>query len=70
VGALVALAERKSASLNRLTLNELRSADNKFAPDALKLFDLKQALDRRNITGAPGAREVRKQLSRWRKRLS
>ena len=27
-------------------------------PDALKLFDLNQALERRNITGAPGAREV------------
>jgi len=70
VGALVALAERLGTSLDRLTLKELRSADNKFGPDALKLFDLKQALERRNITGAPGAREVRKQLRRWRKLLS
>src|SRR5262249_45952656 len=64
VGTLVALGERKGTALDRLTLKELRAADIKFAPDALKLFELKQALDRRNVTGAPGAREVRKQLSR------
>ena len=30
-------------------------------------LDLKAALARRQLTGAPGTREVRKQLARWKK---
>ena len=41
--------------------------DNHFAGDALKVFDLKHAMAQRNILGAPGTKEVRKQLARWRK---
>ena len=69
VGALVAMAERLDKPLNRLTLAELRSVENRFAADALKVFDLKAALARRNQTGAPGTREVGRQLTQWRKRL-
>jgi argininosuccinate lyase len=68
VGALVALAERSGKPLNQLTLAELRSVEKKFGADALKVFDLKQALARRQTTGAPGTKEVRKQLARWKKR--
>jgi argininosuccinate lyase len=68
VGALVALAERLGKPLNQLTLAELRSVEQKFGADALRVFDLKQALARRQATGAPGTREVRKQLARWKKR--
>ena len=68
VGALVALAERLAKPLNQLTLAELRSVEKKFGADALKVFDLKQALARRQTTGAPGTKEVRKQLARWKKR--
>jgi argininosuccinate lyase len=68
VGALVALAERLGKPLNQLTLAELRSVEKKFGPDAPKVFDLKQALARRQATGAPGTQEVRKQLAKWKKR--
>jgi argininosuccinate lyase len=67
VGAVVALAERSRKDLNQLTLSDLRSIEKRFAPDALKVFDLKRALDRRTLPGAPGTREVRKQLARWKK---
>src|ERR1035437_191992 len=67
VGALVALAERLGKPLNRLTLPELRSVEKKFGADASKVFDLKAALARRQLTGAPGTKEVRKQLDRWKK---
>ena len=67
VGALVALAERLGKPLNQLTLAELRSVEKKFGADAPKVFDLKQALVRRQATGAPGTKEVRKQLARWKK---
>ena len=69
VGAVVALAEKARKPLDRLTLEELQSVDKHFTADALKVFDLKQAMARRNITGAPGTKEVRRQLARWRKIL-
>jgi argininosuccinate lyase len=69
VGAVVALAEQLGKSLDQLTLREMQSVEKKFAADALKTFDLQQALARRNIPGAPGAAGVRAQLANWRKRL-
>ena len=70
VGAVVALAETLSQPLNKLTLADLQSVDPLFGPDALRVFDLQTAMARRNLTGAPGTKEVAKQLTRWRKQLS
>jgi argininosuccinate lyase len=55
--------------LNKLTLDELKSVDASFTGEALKIFSLTQAMARRNLTGAPGTREVKKQLARWKKLL-
>jgi len=70
VGAVVALAEKLGKPLNRLTLAELQSVDKIFGRAALGTFDLKRAMAKRNLTGAPGTREVAKQLARWREQLS
>jgi argininosuccinate lyase len=70
VGAVVALAEKAGKSLNRLTSKELQSVDKAFGRDALGVFDLRRAMAKRNITGAPGTMEVAKQLARWRRQLS
>jgi argininosuccinate lyase len=70
VGALVALAERLGKPLNRLSLAELQSVEKKLGADALKVFDLKRALARRNLPGAPGSRAVTGQLARWRRMLA
>jgi argininosuccinate lyase len=70
VGAVVALTERTGKPLNRLTLAELQSVDKTFGRDALAVFNLKRAMAKRNLTGAPGTREVAKQLARWREQLS
>ena len=67
VGAVVALAERTGKTLNQLTLAELQSVDQAFGRDALEVFDLPRAMAKRNLTGAPGTKEVAKQLARWRK---
>ncbi len=66
VGSLVSLAERLGKRLDQLTLAELRSVHASFAADALQVFDLKQALDRRTLLGSPGTGEVARQLGRWR----
>jgi len=70
VGAVVALAERSGKPLNALTLAELRSIDKTFGRDAMNVFNLKSAMAKRNLIGAPGTKEVAKQLARWRKQLS
>ncbi len=65
----MALAEKAGKPLNGLTFEELQSVDRRFGGDALKVFDVKEAMARRNILGAPGPKEVRKQLTRWRRIL-
>jgi argininosuccinate lyase len=69
VGAVVALAEKLNKPLNALTLDEMRSVEKSFDQDSLGVFDLKRALSQRNLIGAPGTKEVRKQLARWRRKL-
>jgi argininosuccinate lyase len=70
VGGVVALAEKKQRALNELSLGELQSIHKNFSADALETFSLSKAMERRNLTGAPGTREVRKQLARWRAKFA
>ena len=70
VGAVVALAEKLGKPLDKLSLAELQSIDKTFARDALDIFNLPAAMAKRNLTGAPGTKEVAKQLARWRKQFS
>ena len=70
VGALVALAEKLNKPLNLLTLKDMQSVSKKFKEDALEVFNLKKALDKRGITGSPSSKEVKKQLRFWLKRLT
>lgn len=69
VGAVVALAEQKGKRLNELSLKDLQSVDATFGKDALDIFDLQKAMAQRNLTGAPGTAEVKRQLARWKKIL-
>ncbi|HVU27875.1 MAG TPA: argininosuccinate lyase [Verrucomicrobiae bacterium] len=70
VGAVVALAEKSGKALNELTLAELQSVNKTFTRDALSVFNLQTAMSKRNLTGAPGTKEVAKQLAKWREQLS
>ena len=70
VGAVVAMAERLGRPINQLTLDELRSVEKLFGEDSLAIFDLKSALARRDIPGAPNPKELNKQLAGWKKRLA
>jgi argininosuccinate lyase len=69
VGAVVALAEKSGKPLNQLKLAQLQSVDKQFGRDALAVFNLKQAMERRHLVGAPGTKEVVRQLDRWRRLL-
>jgi argininosuccinate lyase len=70
VGAAVALAERSHKPLNQLTLEEFQSLNPQFAADVHQVFDLAQAMAQRQGIGAPGERQLQRQLNRWRKKLT
>ena len=70
VGTVVALAENSGKLLSQLSTAQLQSVDPHFGRDARSVFDLKRAMSRRNIVGAPGTKELAKQLARWRTLLS
>ena len=69
VGKVVALAEELKKTLAELTLAELRSVDPAFRKDAREVFQLEKAMAHRQLTGAPGPKEVKRQLRRWKKVL-
>ena len=70
VGAAVAAAARLGRPLDQLTPQQWQEIDPGFDDVALEVFDLKKAMARRNLVGAPGAQQVARQLLRWRKILS
>ena len=69
VGAVVRLAEQKQVALNQLSLSELQGVHAAFAADWTGVFDLKRALAKRRGTGMPGPVQLRRQFSRWTRRL-
>jgi argininosuccinate lyase len=69
VGAVVRLAEQKQVALNQLSLPELQGVHAAFAADWTGVFDLKRALAKRRGTGMPGPAQLRRQFSRWTRRL-
>jgi argininosuccinate lyase len=69
VGEVVALGEKKNKPLNELTAAELKKVDKRLTREALKVFDLKTALNRRTATGSPGADGIKQRLAYWHKFL-
>jgi len=69
VGDIVALAEKTGRRLDALTVDEFRAVSDRFEADVREVFDLQRAMQRRNLAGAPGDREVRRQLARWKREL-
>jgi argininosuccinate lyase len=69
VGAVVAAAERAGKPLNELDVASLQKIDSHFSADVATMFDLKTAMSRRRMTGAPGTKQVASQLARWQKIL-
>ncbi len=69
VGHLVALAEKTGTPLNALPFEEVRKIHSALKPDWVKVFDLKTAMAARERVGMPGPKQVKKQISAWRKKL-
>ena len=69
VGAVVGFAEQAGKALDQVTVAEFQQISPQFGGDVLAIFQLDRAMQRRGIIGAPGTREVARQLARWQARL-
>ena len=69
VGAAAAFAAREARALASLSPAEWRRFHRRFGPDVVERFDPEASLARREIPGAPGPKQVRRQLARWEKAL-
>jgi argininosuccinate lyase len=70
VGKAVAAAEKGKVPLDQLPLKAWQEIDPRIHSKNLSVFDLKTAMDRRRMPGAPGPRQVKAQITRWRRRLA
>ena len=69
VGAAVAQARKKCKPLDELTAIELKKIDKRLTKEAIQVFDLKTALDRRTATGSPSAHKIKQRIAYWHKFL-
>ena len=69
VGKAAAHATASGKPLARLSAEEWRRFHPRFEKDVLRCFDARRSLARRELVGAPGPREVARQLARWEKAL-
>ena len=69
VGKIVAVAEAKKKRIDQLSPRELSAIDKKLTKGALSVLDLKTAMKRRRVIGAPSDSEVDRRLAYWREFL-
>ncbi len=69
VGAAAAYATREGKGLGELSALEWHRFHGEFSPDVVQRFDAETSLARREIPGAPGPKQVARQLARWEKEL-
>ena len=70
VGSLVRFAAEHGKKLNEVTLEEMKSVFPEADEDMLKLFSPERAVEKRDVFGATGYKQVEQQLDYWKKRLA
>jgi len=69
VGKAAAFATAQGRPLGKLSAAQWKSFHPRFEKDVLRAFDARRSLARRELPGAPGPKQVAKQLARWEKAL-
>jgi argininosuccinate lyase len=69
VGAVVGVSESLNRPLDKLRASDLKKIDKRLTKQALEVFNIKRAMERRQMTGSPGVKEVRKQIKFWKNEL-
>jgi argininosuccinate lyase len=70
VGRAARHAKGAGRSLAALTAEEWRRFHPAFGRDIASVFDARRSLRRREIPGAPGPRQVAREIARWEKALA
>ena len=70
VGALVKLSETRGAKLSALTLDDFRSASDKFGADVYAVFDFDASVNSRAVPGGTSPNAVREQIAHAKQLLS
>jgi len=70
VGRAARQSSREGRALESLSAEEWRRFHPRFGPGLAPSFDPRRSLARREIPGAPGPREVARQIRRWEKELA
>ena len=70
VGEVVAYSEKEGMDLDKIPAEAMASIHPDLEADSLQVFDLKTAIDSRQIPGAPGWVRVQEELQRWKSALS
>jgi len=70
VGKAAAFASREGRALSSLTWADWKRFHEAFGRDVVRCFDPARSLGRREIPGAPGPRQVARQIARWDKDLA
>ncbi|MEM7673039.1 MAG: argininosuccinate lyase, partial [Verrucomicrobiota bacterium] len=70
VGSLVSLSESLETPLPELPIKEVMKINPALEPDWIDCFNLKSALERREKTGMPGPKQVRKEIERWKNQIA
>ncbi len=69
VGKLVACSVRENRRLNKLSLEEFRTANDRFDSDVFAVLDLERSLNSRTAIGAPARKNVAAELEAWNAKL-
>jgi argininosuccinate lyase len=69
VGRAARWATEQGRALAKLDAAEWKTFHPRFERDVLRCFDARRSLSRRELVGAPGPRQVARQLARWEKAL-
>ncbi len=69
VGRAAAFATAQGRPLAKLGAADWKTFHPKFERDVLRAFDARRSLRRRDLPGAPGPRQVARQIVRWEKAL-
>ena len=70
VGSLVRFAAEHGKKLNEMTLDEMKSVFPEADEEMLKLFSPERAVEKRDVFGATGYRQVEQQLAFWNRHLA
>ena len=63
------VSESLNRPLDKLRVSDLKKIDKRLTKQALEVFNTKRAMERRQMMGSPGVKEVRKQIKFWKKQL-